>query len=66
MTVYKNKVCVRNNGVGTALLEKMEEYFKNNGCEYVFISVFAYNEKALSFYDKHNYHARMIDNIKKL
>ena len=53
-------------GIGTMLVNKMEEYFRSMGCEYVSVDVFAYNENALKFYSKFGYHARMIDNIRKL
>ena len=46
--------------------EKIEEYFKFNNCEYVLVDVFAYNEKAINFYNKKGYHPRMYTNIKKL
>ncbi len=56
----------RGKGVGQKLMNKMEEYFKSIGCEYVFVDVFAYNENAINFYKKNGYHGRMINNIKKL
>ena len=56
----------RSKGVGQALINKMEEYFKNVGCEYVLVDVFAYNEIAKNFYSKNNYHNRMEVRIKKL
>ena len=42
----------RSKGVGQQLIEKMEEYFKSMGCEYIFVDVFAYNEIAKNFYSK--------------
>lgn len=57
---------IRSKGVGQALIEKIEEYFKANGCEYVLVDVFAYNEKAINFYNKKGYHHRMHTDIKKL
>lgn len=63
LVVTKN---IKSKGVGTMLVNKMEEYFKNMDCEYVSVDVFAYNENALNFYSKFGYHARMIDTIKKL
>ena len=57
---------IRSNGVGTQLVNKMEEYFKSIGCTYVSIEVFAYNKNALNFYSKFGYHPRMIDTIRKL
>ena len=57
---------IRSKGVGQALMEKMEEYFISNDCEYVLVDVFAYNENAIKFYDKKGYHPRMYNDIKKL
>lgn len=57
---------IRSKGVGQALIEKIEEYFKANRCEYVLVDVFAYNEKAINFYNKKGYHHRMHTDIKKL
>ncbi|EKC69900.1 protein containing GCN5-related N-acetyltransferase domain protein [human gut metagenome] len=57
---------IRSKGVGQTLMEKIEEYFKFNNCEYVLVDVFAYNEKAINFYNKKGYHPRMYTNIKKL
>ena len=56
----------RSSGVGSLLVDKMEEYFKEQDCEYVSIDVFAYNTKALEFYGKSGYHPRMVVDIKKL
>jgi ribosomal protein S18 acetylase RimI-like enzyme len=57
---------IRKSGVGKLLMNKMEDYFKSQGCEYVLIDVFAYNENAINFYDKQGYHHRMHVDIKKL
>ena len=57
---------IRSNGVSQQLMNKMEEYFKSVGCEYIIIDVFAYNEKAIKFYDKQGYHTRMLVDIKKI
>ena len=57
---------IRSKGVGKALIEKAENYFKENNCEYVLIDVFAYNENAINFYEKNGYHPRMYTNIKKI
>ena len=56
----------RSKGIGQALIDKMEAYFKSSGCEYVLVDVFAYNENAINFYNKKGYHTRMYTNIKKL
>ena len=63
LIVSKNS---RSKGIGRKLIEKMEEYFKSIGCEYVIIEVFAYNDLAIKFYCKHGYHARGLIDIKKL
>lgn len=47
-------------------MDKMEEYFKLNGCKYVLVDVFAYNENVINFYNKKGYHHRMHTDIKKL
>ena len=63
LIVSKN---VRSKGIGRQLMNKMEEYFKTVGCEYVLVDVFAYNQNAISFYEKNGYHARMYTDVKKL
>ncbi len=57
---------IRNKGVGTLLLEKMEDYFKSVDCEYIGLEVFAYNKNALNFYTKNGYHSRTVNVIKKV
>ena len=57
---------VRSKGVGKELINKIEDYFKSNGCEYSLVDVFAYNNSGISFYSKNGYHNRMLTNIKKL
>ena len=57
---------VRSKGIGKALMEKLENYFKSCGCEYILVDVFAYNENAIKFYDKLGYHPRMYVDIKKI
>ena len=47
-------------------MKKMEEYFKSVDCEYIIVDVFAYNDKAINFYDKNGYHSRMEVMIKKV
>ena len=57
---------IRSNGIGQALVNKMEEYFKSMGCEYILVDVFAYNKNGIKFYDKQGYHPRMYTEIKKI
>ena len=49
-------------------LDGYEDAIKKNGvyAEYVLVNVFAYNEKAIRFYDRHGYHSRMYTNIKQI
>lgn len=63
LIVSKNARC---GGVGTMLLNKMENYFKSINCEYCQIDVFASNESAKKFYSKNGYQNRMITLFKKL
>ena len=62
--IVTNKI--RSKGIGQELINKMEEYFKSVGCEYVIVDVFAYNEIGNSFYNEKNYHTRMETMIKKI
>ncbi len=57
---------IRSHGVGQALMNNMEEFFKEKKCEYVLVDVFAYNKNAINFYEKKGYHPRMYTDIKKL
>ena len=57
---------IRSKGVGQALMNKMEEYFKCVGCEYILVDVFAYNKNGINFYSKQGYHPRMYNEIKKI
>ena len=62
--IVTNKI--RSKGIGQELINKMEEYFKSAGCEYVIVDVFAYNEIGKKFYNKKDYHARMETMIKEI
>lgn len=57
---------VRSKGVGKLLMDKIEAYFKEKGCEYVFVEAFGYNENAYNFYQKDDYHTRMYHMIKNI
>ena len=56
----------RSKGVGQALMNKMEDYFKSIDCEYIIVDVFAYNKNGINFYEKQGYHPRMYTEIKKI
>lgn len=57
---------IRSSGVGKLLMNKMEEYLISKGCEYIKVDVFAYNQNAINFYSKNNYHNGMHIMIKKV
>ena len=57
---------IRNKGIGKELMNRMEEYFKEVGCKYVLVNVFAYNKHGIEFYNKQGYHPRMYREIKKI
>ena len=57
---------IRSKGIGQKLMQKIEEYFKSIGCEYINVDVFAYNKNAINFYEKNGYHTRGLINIKKI
>lgn len=57
---------IRSKGVGQALIDKIEAYFKSKNCEYVRVEVFSYNEIGKNFYNKKSYHSRMQSMIKKI
>lgn len=61
LIVSKNN---RSKGIGSKLLKVMEEYLISIGCRDIILGVFAYNEKAIKFYEKNGYHTRTIDMIK--
>ena len=56
----------RSGGIGTLLMNKIEDYFLSCGCEYSFVDVFAYNKNAIDFYQNKRYHSRMYSMLKKL
>ena len=54
--IVKNNI--RGNGIGKALLTKIETYFKSLNCMRINIEVFGPNQKGLNFYLKNNYTIR--------
>lgn len=62
--IVTNKI--RNKGVGQQLMNQLELYFKNKGCKYILVDVFAYNTKGINFYNKKGYHNRMHTMIKEI
>lgn len=56
----------REKGIGRLLMEKLEEQFRGQGCEYIRVGCFAPNKGAHSFYEKYGYHERYIEMLKRL
>lgn len=56
----------RAKGIGKMLMNKMEDYFKSEGCKRILIEVFEYNDLAKSFYSKNGYFSRTTEVMKKL
>ncbi len=52
--------------LGKQLMQRMEDYFKKNGCDVVRVEVFVPNKNAHNFYQKLDYCDRVIDMIKLL
>jgi ribosomal protein S18 acetylase RimI-like enzyme len=56
----------RKENIGKRLIKKIEEHFKENGCDFLLVDVFEYNEVAKEFYKKSGYNARNIEMCKKI
>lgn len=56
----------RGKGVGSILMEVLEKYFKEMGCDVVLVGVFAPNTETHSFYEKKGYIDRDITMLKKI
>ncbi|RJO60523.1 GNAT family N-acetyltransferase [candidate division WS5 bacterium] len=56
----------RGKGIGTQLIHKFEEFFKEHGCKYVRMEVFALNEKAYDLYAELGYKDYLRDLCKKI
>lgn len=56
----------RASGIGNMLMNKIKEYFKSEGCEYISLDVFSYNKNAIDFYQRNGFHNRMNVMIKKI
>lgn len=55
----------RGKHVGENLVKAIENAYKANGCEYIQLDVFAYNESAKKFYAKLGFEERMVTLLKK-
>lgn len=51
---------------GKKLMQKLEDYFKKNKCDTIRVEVFEPNKNTHQFYQKLDYHDRVIDMIKLL
>lgn len=56
----------RSQGTGKLLLEKMEEFFKEAGCNDVLLEVFGSNKAAQEFYCSNGYSERTVEMMKKI
>jgi len=56
----------RGKGVADALMNALEEYFRNIDCEYTSVACVAANTAARKFYEKMGYGEQYIDFLKKL
>jgi ribosomal protein S18 acetylase RimI-like enzyme len=56
----------RGRGIGRELLARLEVFFREKGCDCMRIEVFAYNERARSFYAELGFEERDIDLFKPL
>jgi len=56
----------RGKNIGTMLIQKIENYFREQSCDVSWLGVFEPNVSAREFYRKHDYKERVIYLIKKL
>ncbi|MDO8648691.1 MAG: GNAT family N-acetyltransferase [Candidatus Peregrinibacteria bacterium] len=56
----------REKGIGRLLMEKIEEQFRSQGCEYIRVGCFAPNTGAHAFYKKNGYDDRYTEMLKRL
>lgn len=56
----------RGEGLGTKMLSRMEQYFKEKGCDSMWISHFAPNETAHKTYEKFGFVSRQIGMLKEI
>lgn len=63
--IYVKEEC-RGEKIGKLLLNKIEQYFKEQNCDSIWIQVVAYNESAHNMYLKGGYSDREIGMLKKI
>lgn len=54
------------NGVGQKLMDKMQQYFVEENCEFVSLEVFSHNQNARKFYEKNGFVERCVIMTKKI
>lgn len=60
------KETYRRNGIGKQMLQKMEDYFKSQNCDSMWVSVFAPNENAHALYRTFGFQDREIGMLKEI
>jgi ribosomal protein S18 acetylase RimI-like enzyme len=56
----------RNQSIGSLLMNKIEEHFKEKGADIIRVEVFEPNKNTHNFYSKSGYEDRSIDMVKKI
>jgi len=56
----------RKKGIGKLLINKVEEYLRKQGCDSIWVEVFASNNKAYEYYKKSEFIDREIGMLKRL
>ncbi|MCA9385441.1 GNAT family N-acetyltransferase [Candidatus Dojkabacteria bacterium] len=56
----------RGTGVAELLMDALEKYLKNSGCDSLWVDVFADNTRALSYYKKRGFVEREIGMLKRI
>ena len=57
---------LRRGRIGRVLLSKLEDFFSENGCEFIAIDVFAPNDTARKFYETLGYRPRNIEYYRRI
>lgn len=57
---------LRSQGIGGELMNAMEQYFSDIGCEFIAVNAFAPNERAQRFYERFGYAPRNVELYKRI
>ncbi|MBD3363337.1 GNAT family N-acetyltransferase [Candidatus Dojkabacteria bacterium] len=60
------KKIYRNQGIGSELMDKMEDWLKQKGCKFILLSVFGPNKRAFNMYKKYRYKVFFREMIKAI